>query len=56
MTGHAMTADQLWQSIRAEAESALARDPVFGVRLARAILDHVDLGSAVAHQIGERLG
>ena len=34
----------------------MARDPVFGARLTRAILDHADLGSAVAHQIGERLG
>jgi serine O-acetyltransferase len=51
-----MSADQLWQSIRGEAESAVARDPVFGARLANAILDHIDLGSAVAHQIGERLG
>lgn len=57
MTENAMvTADQLWQSIRREAENALARDPVFGGRLTRAILDHADLGSAVAHQIGERLG
>lgn len=57
MTGYAMmTADQLWQSIRREAETAFARDPRFGGRLTRAILDHADLGSAVAHQIGERLG
>jgi serine O-acetyltransferase len=57
MTGNAMmSADRLWRSICGEAESALARDPVFGARLAHAILDHADLGSAVAHQIGERLG
>jgi serine O-acetyltransferase len=57
MTGNAMvTAEQLWQSVRREAESALARDPVFGGTLTRAILDHADLGGAVAHQIGERLG
>jgi len=51
-----MTADQLWQAIRTEAEAAFARDPVFGARLAQTILDHADLGSAVAHQVGERLG
>jgi serine O-acetyltransferase len=51
-----MSADQLWLSIRGEAESSLARDPVFGARLAHAILDHTDLGGAVAHLIGERLG
>lgn len=51
-----VTADRLWRSVRDEAESVLARDPLFGSRLTRAILDHADLGSAVAHQIGERLG
>jgi serine O-acetyltransferase len=57
MSQNAMiAADQLWQSVRSEAESAFARDPLFGGTLTRAILDHADLGSAVAHQIGERLG
>src|SRR3954469_23509301 len=51
-----MSAEHLWQSIRGEAETAVARDPMFGARLTHAILDHADLGSAVAHQIGERLG
>lgn len=51
-----MSADQLWLSIRSEAEGVFARDPVFGTRLKHAIFDHADLGSAVAHQIGERLG
>ena len=50
------TADQLWLSIRGEAEGAIGRDPLFGGRLERAILDRAELGSAVAHQIGERLG
>ena len=48
--------DQLWRSVRREAETVLASDPLFGVSLSAAILDHSDLGSAVAHQIGERLG
>ena len=48
--------DQLWQSVRREAEDAVAGDPLFGASLSAAILDHADLGSAVAHQIGERLG
>src|SRR3979411_2590670 len=57
MTGNAMvTADQLWRSVRDEAESAFARDPLFGGTVKRAILDHADLGGAVAHQIGEGLG
>ena len=48
--------DQLWRSIRREAESAVARDPVFGAALSSAILDHPDFASALAHQIGARLG
>jgi serine O-acetyltransferase len=48
--------DQLWRSIRREAESVLARDPLFGASLSAAILDHADLGGALAYQIGERLG
>ncbi len=47
---------EVWRAIRREAESALARDPMFGASLSAAILDHSDLGSAVAHQIGGRLG
>jgi serine O-acetyltransferase len=48
--------DQLWQSVRREAEDAIASDPLFGASLSAAVLDHPNLGSAVAHQIGERLG
>ena len=48
--------DQLWRSIRREAEGVLASDPLFGASLSSAISDHPDLGSALAHQIGERLG
>jgi serine O-acetyltransferase len=43
----------LWLSIRREAEAALARDPLFGRSLSASILDHPDLGAAVAHQIGQ---
>jgi serine O-acetyltransferase len=50
------SSSQLWRSIRHEAHSALATDPVFGRSLRAAILDHTDLGSVVAHQIGARLG
>ena len=42
--------------IRREAESAVARDPVFGAALSPAILDHPDFAHALSHQIGERLG
>ncbi|MBR1225383.1 serine acetyltransferase [Bradyrhizobium sp. AUGA SZCCT0176] len=57
MTENAITpVDQLWLSVRHEAETALAVDPLFGASLSSAILDHSDLGSAIAHQIGERFG
>jgi serine O-acetyltransferase len=50
------SSDQLWQSIRSEAEKIAATDPLFGQSLATAIRDHSDLGSALSHQIGQRLG
>ena len=57
MTQNTITpVDQLWRSIRREAESVLVSDPLFGASLSAAILDHTDFGSALAHQIGERLG
>lgn len=51
-----LSLDQLWMSIRREAEIAAARDPVFGAALSSAILDHADFAHALAHQIGARLG
>ena len=48
--------DHLWRSIRREAESVRDNDPLFGASLSAAILDHSDLGGALAYQIGERLG
>jgi serine O-acetyltransferase len=48
--------DRLWLSIRHEAEKVAAADPIFGRSLLAAIFDHSDLGSAVSHQIGQRLG
>src|SRR5262245_2958872 len=51
-----LSVDQLWLSIRREAESAMARDPVFGAALSSAILDHPDFAHALAHQVGARLG
>lgn len=56
MIQNSIGVDQLWLSVRREAEAVLAGDPLFGVSLSSAILDHSDLGSALAHQIGERLG
>ncbi|MDO9563995.1 MAG: serine acetyltransferase [Bradyrhizobium sp.] len=56
MIHDAIAPGDLWQSVRREAETVLARDPLFGASVSAAILDHSDLGSAVARQIGERLG
>ncbi|WP_035639233.1 serine acetyltransferase [Bradyrhizobium sp. ORS 375] len=47
---------ELWSCLRREARQAATRDPVFGRSLAAAVLDHADLGSVVAQQIGGRLG
>jgi serine O-acetyltransferase len=46
----------LWRSIRREAETALAHDPIFGSSLSSSIFAHSSLGAAVSHQIGQRLG
>jgi serine O-acetyltransferase len=46
----------LWLLIRREAETALARDPMFGCFLSASILNQPDFGAAVAHQVGQRLG
>lgn len=56
MTQDKITPDHLWRSVRREAESVMVADPLFGASLSAAILDHVDLGGALAYQIGERLG
>lgn len=57
MTRNEITsADQLWLSIRREAESVRDSDPIFGASLSASILDHPDLASALSHQIGHRLG
>jgi serine O-acetyltransferase len=56
MIPNAIPVDQLWRSIRREAERAMAGDPVFGAARSSAILDRPDFAHALAHQIGERLG
>jgi serine O-acetyltransferase len=56
MIQNEIAVDQLWRSVRREAETAVARDPVLGAALSTAILDHPDFAHALAHQIGARLG
>src|SRR5258705_1012399 len=50
------SAEAIWLSIRSEAEAVAVSDPVLRGSLSLAILDHPGLGSAVAFQIGQRLG
>ena len=54
--GGSSSGEDLWPAIRRAAEKVAANDPIFGRSLSAAILDHPDLGSAVSHQIGQRLG
>ena len=49
-------AEELWQSVRREAETVAAADPVLAPSLATSILDHPSLASVLAFQIGQRLG
>jgi serine O-acetyltransferase len=56
MVSDEMSPSDQWRSIRREAESALARDPIFGNSLSTSIFAHCSLGAAVSHQIGQRLG
>src|SRR5260370_2294751 len=46
----------LWLSIRREAETALACDPMLGRSLSASILDHPGLAAALSHQIGHPPG
>ena len=50
------SAQELWQSVRREAEAVAAGDPVLAASLGQSILDHPSLGGALARQIGQRLG
>jgi serine O-acetyltransferase len=56
VTDNMASADAIWLSIRSEADTVVASDPVLGRSLSLAILDHPGLGSALAFQIGQRLG
>ena len=56
VTEEIASAENLWHSIRGEADAVAARDPVFGKTLVLTVHDRPDLGSAIAFQIGQRLG
>jgi len=56
VTDDIASAEAIWLSIRSEAEAVAVSDPVLRGSLSLAILDHPGLGSAVAFQIGQRLG
>jgi len=50
------SAESLWRSIRREADAVAAGDAALGRSISLSILDHPGLGTAVAFQIGQRLG
>ncbi|HKU09201.1 MAG TPA: serine acetyltransferase [Bradyrhizobium sp.] len=50
------SAQELWHSVRREAEAIAASDPVLAASLKESVLDHPSLASALALQIGQRLG
>src|SRR5438309_10786190 len=54
--GGSSSGEDLWPAIRREAGKVAANDPIFGRSLSASILGHPDLGAAVSHQIGQRLG
>src|ERR1700694_2007154 len=56
VTDKIASAEGLWLSIRREANAVVAGDPVLDRSLSLAIVDHPGVGSAVAFQIGQRLG
>ena len=49
------TLDPVWDKVRAEAEAAVASDPLLAAFLYATILNHDSLESAVVHRIAERL-
>lgn len=51
-----LSTQELWQSVRREADAAAAGDPLIARSLAESILDHPGFGAVLAHQIGLRLG
>jgi serine O-acetyltransferase len=46
----------VWSAILKEAEKIASADAIFGQSLSATIFDHGDLGSALAYQIGRKLG
>jgi serine O-acetyltransferase len=50
------SAESLWRSIRSEADAVAAGDAALGSSISLSVLDHPGLGTAVAFQIGQRLG
>jgi serine O-acetyltransferase len=56
VTASIASAEVIWLSIKRQADAVVASDPVLGRSLSLALLDHPGLGSALAFQIGQRLG
>src|SRR5436190_3425686 len=56
VTDKIASTERIWLRVRHEAEAVVAGDLVLGGSLSITVLDHPGLGSAVAFQIGQRLG
>jgi len=55
MSGPVQQMDPIWQSIRAEAEETIRREPLLATFLYTTILNHQSLEEAVIHRIAQRL-
>ncbi len=55
-TGKLNAVDPIWESVRAEAQDAVAIDPLLSVFMQSAILDHDSLEDIVVYRVSERLG
>jgi serine O-acetyltransferase len=51
-----ISAKSVWRSLRREADAVAAGDAALGKSISPSVLDHPGLGTAVAFQIGQRLG
>ncbi len=53
--GNVQPVDPIWSNVRAEAEAAVANDPLLAAFLYSTVLNHDSLEDAVIHRVSERL-
>jgi len=54
-SGHVQPVDPIWSAVRAEAQDAVARDPLLAAFLYSTIINQETLEDAVIHRVAERL-